>query len=540
MFKLKYFLPFSFLLAVIPLALQAQQIPFQGKLHIGGVPATGNHNFSFTISSIAWTENHLNIPVDSGLYSLVLGSISPLPANLFQSQNSQLLVINIDFGQLIDTVPIYAPIESDPTVPSNVKDGISWSEITGMPGTIDTSYTNELQLLSLSNDTLYLTNGNYVVLNSQADSLIVNNYLQAGSIDTTTLIGPEQSTGPNTQALSYTWQSFVPTYSGKVSLLEVYFSNGSLTNVHLKIFRDSLNTQSLIDTIFPGANFSTALVFQPFPLSGYSVPLNLSSNTIYYFEISTSVNINFGYDDLNPYIWGRASIDSSSDLLFKIHTDVISAASMVISDSGYVGINTNQPTSQLTVNGRIEDKTGFLMPVGSVIPWGGSALGDQVPKGWLLCDGRVVRRDIYADLFMAIQTHWGIGDGVTTFNIPDLRGMFLRGVDDPTTGSGVWPAAANNDPDATNNDQSTGGRGNYLGGNTGNYVGSYQNDALSSHGHELNPPFGFITQINAPMNASDGNMRNSVGTISSEPVTENTGGSETRPKNAYVNFIIKY
>lgn len=44
------------------------------------------------------------------------------------------------------------------------------------------------------------------------------------------------------------------------------------------------------------------------------------------------------------------------------------------------------------------------------------------PAGWLLCDGSPVSRSLYAELFAAIGTTWGAGDGVSTFNLPDARG----------------------------------------------------------------------------------------------------------------------
>ena len=48
--------------------------------------------------------------------------------------------------------------------------------------------------------------------------------------------------------------------------------------------------------------------------------------------------------------------------------------------------------------------------------------GSTPPAGWLLCDGSAVSRTDYATLFAAIGTTWGVGDGSTTFNLPDLRG----------------------------------------------------------------------------------------------------------------------
>ncbi|WP_375673930.1 phage tail protein, partial [Bartonella sp. TS82HLJMH] len=65
------------------------------------------------------------------------------------------------------------------------------------------------------------------------------------------------------------------------------------------------------------------------------------------------------------------------------------------------------------------------VPVGLIGSFGMQSL----PDGWLLCDGRAYSREAYRDLFLLIGTTWGEGDGVETFNVPDLRGMFLRGVD---------------------------------------------------------------------------------------------------------------
>jgi microcystin-dependent protein len=49
------------------------------------------------------------------------------------------------------------------------------------------------------------------------------------------------------------------------------------------------------------------------------------------------------------------------------------------------------------------------------------------PTGWLPCDGSIISRTTYANLFAAIGTTFGVGDGSTTFGIPDLRGWFTRG-----------------------------------------------------------------------------------------------------------------
>lgn len=96
---------------------------------------------------------------------------------------------------------------------------------------------------------------------------------------------------------------------------------------------------------------------------------------------------------------------------------------------------------------------------------------DTPPTGYLICDGRPISRTTYADLFALIGTSYGPGDGSTTFNLPDYRGKFLRGVNN---GSG-------NDPNA-------GSRTDRGDGTIGDAVGTQQSDAMLNHRHEINPP----------------------------------------------------
>jgi microcystin-dependent protein len=62
-------------------------------------------------------------------------------------------------------------------------------------------------------------------------------------------------------------------------------------------------------------------------------------------------------------------------------------------------------------------------PLGTILAFGGTS----APAGWMLCQGQALSRTTYAKLFAIIGTAFGTGDGSTTFNIPDLRGEFLRG-----------------------------------------------------------------------------------------------------------------
>lgn len=155
--------------------------------------------------------------------------------------------------------------------------------------------------------------------------------------------------------------------------------------------------------------------------------------------------------------------------------------------------------------------------------------GTSAPSGFLLCDGSPVSRSTYSGLFAIIGVSHGQGNGTTTFNLPDYRGQFLRGVD----------GSAGRDPNnATRTAMASGG-------NTGNNIGSVQGDALQGHRH---PYDASVSGSVAP--GLSGQLRDfstsllGSGTAIKDPTTDGVNGiprtsSETRPTNAYVNFIIK-
>ncbi len=175
----------------------------------------------------------------------------------------------------------------------------------------------------------------------------------------------------------------------------------------------------------------------------------------------------------------------------------------------------------------------FSQPIGTVIAFAGPK--NKVPDGWLICDGTLYDRTEkvpgttrlkYAGLFDAIGSTWG-GDAANLFAVPDLRGLFLRGVSENS----------GNDPDAEKRDVS---RTNLPSqGNKGNNVGSKQNDVVVDHTHTY--PYG-SWQNNGDKGSGIGyvgvdqhQIWNTKGVV--EP---NIKSSETRPKNANVYYIIRY
>lgn len=151
-----------------------------------------------------------------------------------------------------------------------------------------------------------------------------------------------------------------------------------------------------------------------------------------------------------------------------------------------------------------------LSPIGSVISFASSS----APAGYLECDGSSISRTTYADLFAVISTTWGVGDGSTTFNIPDLRGEFIRGFDN---GRGI---------------------------DVGRSFASSQGDAFQGHYHNMQAN-------NSSGSAGNGGsyttqaITNTRTNLITAPITDGTNGTprtaaETRPRNFAILYCIKY
>lgn len=238
---------------------------------------------------------------------------------------------------------------------------------------------------------------------------------------------------------------------------------------------------------------------------------------------------------------------------------------------------------------------GSVIPAGTIAPFSGGT----IPDGWKLCNGSAISRTTYSSLFATIGTSHGQGDGSTTFNLPDYRGQFLRGRVDITTISGSGTAASNNatfnnhginrtgfkvrlssgtlsglaastdyfaivinsntlafattqanalagtkvaisgansaviaqfeDPDASSRLAPN------VGGNSGNNLGAAQADQNRSHTHTTT--WRPVQALNSGANSLRSTEDQNVGSNNS---TAASGGSESRPQNMLVNYIIKY
>ena len=153
---------------------------------------------------------------------------------------------------------------------------------------------------------------------------------------------------------------------------------------------------------------------------------------------------------------------------------------------------------------------GDTLPIGGIIAFD----SDTIPNGWLLCDGRAVSRTEYAELFKAIGTKHGSGDGSTTFNLPNPKGRTLVGKDSSDTDF------------------------NTLGKTGGEKTHTLTVDEMPSHTHKIQVRSGNIGDYYGDPPLTDGN----AGNLIQGGDTKSTGGSQ--PHNnlqpyLVTNFIIK-
>jgi microcystin-dependent protein len=163
------------------------------------------------------------------------------------------------------------------------------------------------------------------------------------------------------------------------------------------------------------------------------------------------------------------------------------------------------------------------MDLGIVIAYFGNATDTVINDNetWMVCDGREISRQDYDDLYGIIDDTYGQGDNETTFNIPDLRGYFVRGLDITKT-----PIR---DPDVDSRTAMN------VGGNTGASVGSVEQPQTGPHMHTLS---GWVCVQGCCPFSSNHDIVDLNPNDSNTAFTDVTGGPEVTPKNAYVNYLI--
>ncbi len=146
------------------------------------------------------------------------------------------------------------------------------------------------------------------------------------------------------------------------------------------------------------------------------------------------------------------------------------------------------------------------------------------PTGWLECDGAPVSRLLYADLFAAIGTTFGAGDGATTFDLPDLRGEFIRGWDH---GRGVDPSRGLGSSQDSQNKAHT---HNISRRNSASVGAGLANTTVANGAVNLIYAHFRYNGANTYVHPSDSDALHAA----------SAGGSEARPRNVALMMCIKY
>jgi microcystin-dependent protein len=183
--------------------------------------------------------------------------------------------------------------------------------------------------------------------------------------------------------------------------------------------------------------------------------------------------------------------------------------------SGYLSTPTPPPgdvSQKLATTEFVNSKLNSVGLIGSIV----YVATSTAPTGYLKANGAAVSRTTYSALFATIGTTFGAGDGSTTFNLPDLRGEFLRGWDDSRGVDG------------------------------GRTFGSAQVASVETHSHSTDGTNG--SNPHAVYNGSDGNFdygRSGSSSAADADYKEGTktgtyGASETRPRNIALLACIKF
>lgn len=241
----------------------------------------------------------------------------------------------------------------------------------------------------------------------------------------------------------------------------------------------------------------------------YSLPLFLGADNAPVASASGVVlSINGGSDsDYVFHMWAQAN-DTDIERVFFNHKkgDGTWTPGVEAYHTGNTGVTgqavmaTETPAAArqaIAAYGKAEvDLTGVVMPFATTVP----------PAGFLKCDGAAVSRTTYADLFAKVGTFWGAGDGSTTFNVPDLRGEFIRGFDD---GRGI---------------------------DTGRGFGTAQSDAFAEHDHQIDR-YVQVAESGAGVFVPSSSSLTAAGTPDDRFAE---GDTETRPRNIALIYYIKY
>lgn len=384
-----------------------------------------------TIGSNNSTTNTLNL--QSNVVNV--GTVSPILAtntvNIGNGQNGStieaLSLLNVNDSLVLNSGNMYTPLGT--------------SMVVSAPG-----LTDDLTLIG----------GNTIALIGTTTidgTLATNGQTSAGSIMTNTYnpflatadvnINPTQTSGSLNLGTKIDRSGIIQIGNGVNATCDIRIGTARTTGGTVSVGSNSsiantLNLQSALINVGTGSPVGTANTVNIGNGNAGSL-IDLKNDT----TITGNTNINItgtkptsiGNLTGNMYLYANdIFIDSANSTVYSIGaanrlTITNSTLSFNVNDTNFDGAGTTTFNTSSQVN---------IMPVATII----QNVSATVPSAFLYCDGTAVSRSTYANLFAAIGTSFGVGNGTTTFNVPNFRGAFLRGASSQVVSGVTYSAAA--------------------------------------------------------------------------------------------------
>jgi len=466
----------------------------------GNILPSNNNAYNLGSSGTNWSNVYANTVnssvLNSGINVSNSGSFNYLTVTT--SSISQLIVDRENVGLVIANTATIGTL----TVPSATAGTINSNQLITSYGTIVT-----LNSTNGSFDTVTANNGNILqfysssgTINNFTSTNVTANNLQAGTSVLTTLTVSSAT---------------VTNLCATAAVVELLTATNATVNSNITAFSANFKTltattATLYNLTVPTATITNAIVS------------NLSGN------FGTMNSLNVINETVASLIATTATVstlkDTSSHIINKFDPDGTLSANLDTNLSTQKAVKTYVDTTSGYLLSLINDLQNIVAnfqptPTGTIFYTAGST----APPGFLIADGSSYPVLSYFNLFSEIGYRYGGAGG--SFNVPDLRGQFIRGIDN---GRGIDP---------------------------GRVLGSNQIDAFKSHTHlyqdswqlydaEVSPgvrdAYGNFVNYNENINAQPiGVNDNDAGSYEFTRVTQSTGGSETRPTNVALLPIIK-
>ncbi len=504
----------------------------------------------------------------SGIYTWVsdnIGTDDQNITNLTFDNTTNILTVGIENGtaQIVDLTSLLNDADFDVTneiqdLSLNTTTNILTITNNGTATSIDLSpYLDNVdaQTLSLSGQTLSISNGNAVTLIDNVNDADADNTNEIQTISKTGNVVTLSNGGgtfidDDTQLSEAQVDLYVSNNGYLTSFVEVdgdvtneielppggvsgqvlsTDGNGSYTWVNDNLGTDAQtlslsgqtlsisngNTVTLTDNI-NDADADNTNELQTISKTGNVVTLSNGGGTFIDSDTQLSEAQVDNYVNNNGYLTSFVEVDGSiTNELQDLTVGGGTSSSSVININGGSGV-TIEAIDNITIT-----ETGNTIRIGGGTP-SGAIFAFPVstpPSGYLACNGQAVSRSTYANLFALIGTSYGTGNGSTTFNLPNYNGQFLRG----------WDNGAGIDPEASS-------RTNRGDGTTGDAVGTRQANQTLAHNHTVNPPATNTNSTGAHLHSVNppATSTNSTGAHSH---TVNPPATNTNSSGAHVHTV---